>query len=281
MEREVLAPGSSLASRLVHAASLAHSALSLSLSLLYIFCAGSSSSSQISSTAKRPSSSSAHRERLQSELRRAWVQQVGTSAAFSRRSSRRPWCSPPPSRPREARRKPSTRRSSATWSATRTGRRTGAASRRSGPTAAPGGCSLPSTSPTSASRWCAPSATSPTPTAPPTLPSSTAATTSWYVFWPLTATPSLVWWWWLELDHHWWCMAVPGQLIDWLIDWLIAGEVQWRRRQPGDPRHGVLPQADALALADRAHRRRPQVRVIVILVSRRWGANNKALTWTA
>ncbi|AQK51773.1 Alpha carbonic anhydrase 7, partial [Zea mays] len=38
------------------------------------------------------------------------------------------------------------------------------------------------------------------------------------------------------------------------------GEVQGRRRLPGDQRHGVLPEADALALAHRAHRRRPQVR---------------------
>ncbi|KAL5667884.1 hypothetical protein ACJX0J_020105, partial [Zea mays] len=37
-------------------------------------------------------------------------------------------------------------------------------------------------------------------------------------------------------------------------------EVQGRRRLPGDQRHGVLPEADALALAHRAHRRRPQVR---------------------
>ncbi|KAL5682117.1 hypothetical protein ACJX0J_008502, partial [Zea mays] len=37
-------------------------------------------------------------------------------------------------------------------------------------------------------------------------------------------------------------------------------EVRGRRREPGDQRHGLLPEAAALALAHRAHRRRPPVR---------------------
>ncbi|KAG2584611.1 hypothetical protein PVAP13_6KG314500 [Panicum virgatum] len=134
---------------------------------------------------------------------------------------------------------------------------TATGSSRRGPTAAAAECSPPSTSPNAGRSD--PSASSTTPTTPPRPPSSTAATTS-------SAPPSSPL---LQragsacthdrsaTNKNGLASSKPGNIT---LCSAAAGEVQWRRREAGDQRHGVPPAAAALAHAQRAHRRRPALR---------------------